>query len=308
VRLATLDLNLLLVLDAVLAERSVARSARRLHVTPSAISNALARLRAALGDPLLVRSGRGVVPTPRAKALAPALGRALRDLEQAIHGADFDPATAERELTLAMADVIQVVKLPAIAAALAAQMPRARLRVLSIDTLVASGGLGGTSVDLVLGAGETGPGVRSQQLYDEPIVLCARARHPALRRRVTKVELAALRHVDVQVAPGFGNQRLAASYAALGISRQVAAVVPTFAAAAALVAGTDLVASLPASLIDVLGPRLALRPVETPLARVSTRISLLWHERTHADPAQRFFRDLVVRATGATRSAAVRRG
>jgi DNA-binding transcriptional LysR family regulator len=82
VRLSALDLNLLLVLDTVLAERSVARAARRLHVTPSAVSNALARLRAALDDPLLVRSGRGVVPTPRAAALSPAIARALRDLDQ----------------------------------------------------------------------------------------------------------------------------------------------------------------------------------------------------------------------------------
>ncbi|HLK93056.1 MAG TPA: LysR family transcriptional regulator [Polyangia bacterium] len=297
--LAALDLNLLLTLDTVLAERSVARAARRLHVTPSAISNALARLRAALDDPLLVRSGRGVVPTPRAKALAPALGRALRDLEQAIHGEAFDPATAERELSLAMADVIQVVKLPAIAAALAAAMPRARLRVLSIDALVAAGGVGGTSVDAVLGAGETGPGVRSLPLYEEQIVLVARAGHPAIRRRVTKAELAALRHVDVQVAAGLGNQRLAASFAALGISRHIALSAPTFTAAAAVVAGTDLVAALPRSLVDVLGPRLALRQVRTPLPRVATRINLLWHERTHADPAQRFFRELVVRAVAA---------
>src|SRR5215467_7457242 len=117
-------------LDTVLAERSVVRAARRLHVTPSAVSNALARLRAALDDPLFIRSGRGVVPTPRAAALAPALARALRDLDQAVHGDGFDPATADRELTLAIADVVQVVKLPRIVAALARKMPRARLRVL----------------------------------------------------------------------------------------------------------------------------------------------------------------------------------
>src|SRR5215472_1257480 len=113
VNLSSIDLNLFLVLHAVLEERSATRAARRLHVTPSAVSNALARLRALLGDPLLVRSGRGVVPTPRAAALAPALARALRDLDQAVHGDAFDPATTDRELTLAMADVIQVVRLPA---------------------------------------------------------------------------------------------------------------------------------------------------------------------------------------------------
>src|SRR5262245_66564535 len=105
-------------LDTVLAERSIVRAARRLHVTPSAVSNWLARLRAALDDPLMVRSGRGVVPTPRAAALAPAIARALRDLDRAIHGDLFDPATAERVFTLAIADVGQVVRLPRIVAAL----------------------------------------------------------------------------------------------------------------------------------------------------------------------------------------------
>jgi DNA-binding transcriptional LysR family regulator len=302
VSLASLDLNLLLVLDTVLAERSVVRAARRLHVTASAVSNALARLRAALDDPLLVRSGRGVVPTPRAAALAPALARALRDVDEAIHGHTFDASTTDRVFTLAMADVIQVVKLPRMVAALAASMPRARLRVLSIDTLFASGGLAGTEVDVVIGAGEKGAGVRAQALFEEEIVLVARAGHRAARARVTKAQLGALRHVEIQVAPGHGNQRLAASYAALGIARDVAAVVPTFTAAAAVVAGTDLVASLPSSLIDVLGARLALRRIATPLPPVRSTISLMWHERTHEDAALRALRELLALAAGATRA------
>jgi DNA-binding transcriptional LysR family regulator len=298
----SLDLNLLLMLDTVLAEGSVVRAARRLHVTPSAVSNGLARLRGALEDPLLIRSGRGVVPTPRAAALAPALSRALRDLDQAIHGAAFDPATTDREFTLATADVGQVVKLPRIVAAFTRAMPRARLRVLSIDTLVASGGLAGTEIDVLIGAGEKGPGIRAQPLYEEQIVLVARAGHRSVRGRVTKAQLAALRHVEVTVAPGRGNRPLAASYAALGVARSIAVVVPTFTAAAAVVASTNLVASLPASLVDVLGPRLALRRVATPLARAGTAINLLWHERTHQDPAQRAFRDLIARAAAPARA------
>jgi DNA-binding transcriptional LysR family regulator len=303
-RLAALDLNLLLMLDTVLAERSVARAARRLHVTPSAVSNALARLRAALGDPLLVRNGRGVVPTPRAAALAPAIGRALRDVDLALHGEGFDPKTTDRELTLAMADVIQVVKLPAIVAALAAAMPRARLRVLSIDALIASGGLAGTEVDALIGAGDKGPGVHAQRLYDEQIVLVARASHSAVRERVSKAQLATLRHVAVQVAPGLDNRRLVASYAALGIARAVAVVVPTFTAAAAIAARSDLVASLPANLVEMLGPRLGLRTLATPLPPLATTINLLWHDRTDRDPALGAFRRVLAQAAGGERAAA----
>jgi DNA-binding transcriptional LysR family regulator len=219
-------------------------------------------------------------------------------LEQAIHGDVFDLATTDREFTLAMADVGQVVKLPLIVAALAAKMPRARLRVLSIDALVASGGLAGTEIDVLIGAGEKGPGIRTQPLYEEQIVLVARAGHPAIRGRVTKTALAALRHVQVQIAPGRGNQQVAATYAALGVVRNIAVVVPTYTAAAAVIAGTDLVASMPSSLLDVLGPRLALRRVVAPLAPIGTAISLLWHERTDRDPAQRAFRELLADVVG----------
>ena len=298
VSLSTLDLNLLLTLDTVLVERSVVRAAKRLHVTPSAISNALARLRVALDDPLLIRSGRGIVPTPRAAALAPSLTRALRDLDQAIHGRGFDLATTDREFTLAIADAGQVVKLPRVVAALGAEMPRARLRVLSIDSLFALGGLAGTEIDVAIGAGEKGPGIHKSALFDEHVVLVARVDHPRVRSRVTKPQLGALRHVEVQVAPGRGSRPLATTYANAGVERDIAIVVPTFTAAAAVVAATDYVASLPASLVDVLGARLGLRQVATPLPPIETTINLLWHERTHHDPALRAFRDLLTRAVG----------
>src|SRR4029453_13915592 len=100
--LEQLELNLLLVLHTVLSERSVVRAARRLHVTPSAISNALARLRSSLGDPLVIRRGRGIVPPPRATALAASLKRALTDLERAVQGDAFDPATTTKQFSLAI--------------------------------------------------------------------------------------------------------------------------------------------------------------------------------------------------------------
>jgi DNA-binding transcriptional LysR family regulator len=308
VSISALDLNLLVLLDVVLAERSVVRAARRLHVTPSAVSNGLARLRAVLEDPLLVRSGRGVVPTPRAAALGPALARALRDLDRAVRGDAFDPALTDRTFTLAIADLGQVVKLPRVVAALAREMPRAHLRVVSIDTLYAAGGLATTEIDVAIGAGEKGAGVHARALYQEQLMLVARHDHPAVGRQISKAQLAALRHVEVQVAPGRGNRPLAASYSALGVERDIAVIVPTFTAAAAVVAGTDLVASLPTSLIDVLGPRLALRRIPTPLAPIGATINLLWHERTDQDPALCAFRGLLERAAGEPQAARPSRG
>lgn len=294
--LSQLDLNLLLVLDTVLSEGSVVRAGRRLHVTPSAISNALARLRSVLGDPLVVRSGRGIVPTPRAAGLAPSLRRALSELERAVQENAFDPATTTTQFTLAIADAGQIARLPRLVRLLAREMPRARLRVVGIDTYVSSGGLAGTEVDVaIVAVEEEAPGVHMAPLYQEESVLVARRGHRA-GGRITKAQLAELQHVDVQVAPGRGYRELARSYERLGIAREVAVVVPSFIAAAAVVAETDLVATLPASLVEVLGEPLGLRVLTAPAPRIALGIKLAWHERTHGDPAMRAFREVVARA------------
>jgi DNA-binding transcriptional LysR family regulator len=298
----TLDLNLLVTLDTVLAERSVARAARRLHVTPSAISNALARLRAELGDPLIARSGRGIVPTPRAAELAPALSRALRDLDRAVHGAAFEPATTTRRFTLAIADAGQVVHLPKLAVPFAAEMPHARLRVIGIDSLLSLGDLAGTEVDVAVGVAHTAPGIHGEPLFDERTVLVSRRAHPAARKRLSRTALASLRHVAIEMVPGIAHRDpAAAAYARAGVARDVAMTVPTFAAAAAVVAATDLVASLPASFVHVLGPRLGLRTLGGPVPPYAVAMHLSWHERTHVDPAMIAFRALVRRALTARR-------
>jgi DNA-binding transcriptional LysR family regulator len=299
VSLSQIDLNLLLVLDTVLSERSVVGAARRLHVTPSAISNALARLRSEFGDPLVVRSGRGIVPTPRAAELAPSLKQALSELERVIQNDVFDPATTTRQFTLALADASQIARLPSLLMLLGKEMPRSRLRVVGIDTYVSSGGIAGTEVDVALIRLEAGgPGIHMTSVYEEESVLAARRGHPKTRKRITTIQLAGLQHVDVQVAPGRGYPELAPSYARLNIERVVAVVVPSFIAAAAVVAKTDFVATLPVSLVETLGERFGLQVITGPAPRITTEIKLVWHERTHDDPAMRVFRELVVRAAG----------
>jgi DNA-binding transcriptional LysR family regulator len=297
VSLSSLDLNLLLVLDTVLSEQSVARAARRLHVTPSAISNALARLRVALRDPLVARKGRGIVPTPRAVELAPALARAMAELERAIAHEPFDAARCARTFTLAMADAAQVAWLPSIAAAMARAMPNARLRIVGIDSLVSLGDLGSTEVDLHIGVRATGPGIHADSLLDEPTVLVARKNHPECARKLSRRRLGSLRHVGMDMAPGRGfRDPVAAVYARARTERTVTLTVPTFAAAAAVAAATDLVATLPASLFAAQGARLGLRTVEGPVPVHTVAMALSWHERTHTDPATSSFRAVVRRA------------
>lgn len=285
--ISSIDLNLLVVLHTVLVEQHVARAAERLHVTPSAVSNSLARLRVELGDPLVTRKGRSIVPTPRARELAPLLARAVRDLEQVLEAAPFDAATCARTFTLAIADVGQAVWVPAIVTALARDIPLARLRVVGIDALVSLGDLSSPEVDLHVGLPGTGSGLHSEPLVDEPNVLVARKGH-AIGRKPSSTALAKLRHVRVEMVPGkrFGDA-FAAAFARAGIARDVTVTAPSYATAAAIVRTSDLVTMLPASLLEP-----ALRTIPLPFTHV-TKLAMSWHDRTHLDPAARAFRALV---------------
>jgi DNA-binding transcriptional LysR family regulator len=309
VSITSIDLNLMLVLHAVLAECSVARAAERLHVTPTAVSNALARLRAALNDPLVTRKGRGIVPTPRARELAPLIERSIRDLELALTAAPFDPSGCTRSFTLAVADVGQIAWVPRLALAMRRELPLAHLRVVGIESLMSLGDLASSEIDVHLGIPGKGPGLHVEPLLDEPTLLVARRGHPAARRRLSRQSLAELRHVAVDMVP---SKRFRDPFSVLfsraGIPRRIVMTVPSFSTAAEVVAASDLVTMLPASLLAAKGSALGLRELVTPLPSHSTEIAMSWHERTHADPAARAFRALVRRVvTGAPGALARRR-
>lgn len=297
VSISSIDLNLMLVLHTVLAERNVARAANRLHVTPSAVSNALARLRDVLGDPLVTRKGRGIVPTPRATELAPAIARAIHELEHVLQAGLFDAATCTRTFTLAVADAGQITWVPRIATEMTRALPKAHLRVVGIDSLVSLGDLTSSEIDLHLGVRAKGAGLHVERLFEERTVLVARRGHPALGKRLSRHALGALLHVRVEMVPGRNfRDHLAVAYARAGVPREVVMTVPTFTAAAAVVAASDLVTTLPASLLAVHGTQFGLRTLLAPVSTPAVLMALCWHERTHADPAAVAFRALVRRA------------
>ena len=294
--ISAIDLNLLVVLHAVLEEQSAAKAAKRLHVTPPAISNALARLRSLLGDPLFVRSGRGLSPTPRALALAPVLSRTLAELEQVVLGGPgFDPQRSTRELTIALADGDQIASLPRIAHAFAAKLPRARLRVVSIDTLIASGGLAGSAIDVALAPGGDDE-LHCMPLYEEEGVFVVRRDHPRVRRRLTPRLFNSERHVDIHLAlgrAGVGNRAVTELFARHGLTRDIAVTVPTFAAAAMVVASTDLIAGMPRRVAETLLGAAPIVIVKSTLPAMRFSMQMTWHARTHADPASSYFRQLI---------------
>lgn len=295
--LTRIDLNLLVTLDAVLSEGSVARAAMKLHVTPSAVSNALARLRVLLGDPLVVRSGHGIVPTPRGLELAPMLKSTLGELERAMSSEAFDPASTTRLFTVAVSDAGQISWLPGFARLMSGEMPRAGVRVVGIDTYLSWGGPPSTEIDAAIASiKDPAPGVHMTPLRTENSVLLVRRGHPRAGKKLTKAQLSKFEHVEVQIAPGRGYRGLAQLYAGMGIERRVVMTVPNFVAALAVVAETDLAATLPANLVDVFMKQFDLSVVNPPAPVLKTAVNLIWHERTNNDPAARAFRLLIIKS------------
>jgi DNA-binding transcriptional LysR family regulator len=299
--ISSLDLNLFAVLHVVLEERSATRAAKRLHVTQSAISNALARLRSALGDPLVVRSGRGLSPTPRAEELAPFIAQAVAQLQLAIdRGAAFVPAASTRRFTIALADNHQTSEAAQIAQAFAQELPRASLRFVSTDYLVATDGLATGDVDAVIvPAMLEMSGARTRPIFEEQACMVVRRDHPAARGKLTPKLFNALPHIDVEVAlgrPGIGHRLSEQHWQRAGLERKVSITVPYFTTAAMIAAHTDCIAGLPSRMAKKLCKLLPLKILATTLPMPTMGLSLAWHERTDTDPGCRYFRDLVVKA------------
>ena len=297
--LSSIDLNLLLVLHAVLDEKSVGGAAERLHVTPSAVSNSLARLRSLLGDPLLVRRGRGVVPTPRALELAPHLEAALALLRHALEDR-FDPALTERRFTLALSNADQACSAPEIAAALSAHMPRATLQMADLDMAAGAEALENGSMDAAIVPAPSFPalpGMHARDLYeDEAVLLLRRDRRAPARGRLTKCQFNALRHVDTWLGhgkPSLGRRVAEEHFAAHGLKRNFVLIVPSYFTAALIAASTDLATAMPRRLAERFTTMLRVRVLTIPGSPLRFRQRLVWHERTHRDPGAMAFRSVL---------------
>lgn len=297
--ISAVDLNLFLVLHTVLEEGSATRAAKKLHVTQSAVSNSLARLRELLGDPLVVRSGRGVAPTPRAVELAPHIARAIDELRAAVGRPEtFDPLTTRREFTIASTDAESIVDLPRVVAALSKCMPRATLRAVTVDYLMSTDGLASGTVDLVLGyAKGMDASWHTHPLYVERPALVVRRDHPAVGSRITRKQFESLLHIDVHVqlgTPGAGNREAKKALTRKQLHREVRLVVPSFTAAALAAVHTDYVAGLPRRLAEVFCTYLPLRLVEMSGFDLRFPAVVAWHPRTDKDPAVGALRQLVI--------------
>jgi DNA-binding transcriptional LysR family regulator len=289
------DFNLLATLDVLLDEGSVTGAARRLGLSPSAMSRALARLRETTGDPLLVRAGRGLVPTPRALELRERVPQLVQDAEAILRPAEEpDLATLVRTFTLRTSEGFVENFGPELLARVAAEAPQVRLRFVPKPDKEAAPLRAGT-VDLETGVIEptTGPELRAQALFRDRLVGVVRAGHPLARAKATRARYLGGRHISVS-REGLAQWPIDDSLEALGLERDVVTVVGGFATAVGLARSSDLIATVPdrhtANLRD--GMHSFPLPVPTP----DFTVSLLWHPRLEADAAHRWLRGLV-RAT-----------
>lgn len=286
------DLNLLFTLDVLLAEGSVARAARRLRLSPSAMSRALARLRETTGDPLLVRAGRGLVPTPRAIELRERVSQLVQDGEAVLRPAEaLNLRQLVRTFTLRTSEGFVENFGPDLIARVGEEAPGVRLCFLQKpdkDSTPLRDGI----VDLETGVldSTTAPELRVQALFRDRFVGVVRLGHPLSQGEVSPSRYAAGRHIYVS-RRGADKGPIDAALGALGLERQVVTIVGGFSTALALARSSDLIASVPERHTGNL--RAGMHSFAIPVSTPEITVSLLWHPRLDADPAHRWLRGQV---------------
>jgi DNA-binding transcriptional LysR family regulator len=299
INLSRIDLNLLVVLEAIVVEGGVSRAALRLNLTQPAVSHALARLRELFGDPLFVRQGRVLVPTALTRRLIEPLRQSLAALCALIERSEgFDPALSEMSFTVALRDPMEVPLLPRLMRRLAREAPNIDLRTVQVRRRSIEAGLGDGTLDMVLDVPlPLSEQIHRQRLSSDRLVVVARRGHARVKPDFTLATYLEQQHVMVTArrrGPGPEDIELGQH----GLRRHVRLRCRNYAAAFRVVAETDLVLTMPERYAGLLAGGSAVRVLAMPLKVPALDLYLYWHDRAHEDPANRWLRDRVVEALG----------
>jgi len=296
----TPDLNLLLVFEAMFRHGSVTRAAAQIGLTQSAMSSALGRLRKQFGDPLFVNTRSGMLPTPRALELAPPLTEALAMVRGAMGSREtFDPRSSTRNLRVYMTDVGEMVLLPALMKHLHTRAPAMRLETAQLQAAELAVRLETGDIDLAIGYLPQLPDkIRRARLFEEHYVCMTRPDHPlGASAPLTLKEFLGARHVLI-ASMGSGHQMLERTLADRGVHDNVALRVPHFVVVPLIVAGTDLVVSLPSRVAGASARLVKVKVHPLPIPIPSFDVSLYWHERVENDPASQWLRGTLIELFG----------
>lgn len=293
-----LDLNLLLALDVLLEERNVTRAAARLGLTQSAMSHKLKRLRELLDDPVLVPGGSGLVETERARRLGVSLRRGLEEIRAALHTAEsFDPATSRRTFTVVSSDFSEIAILPRVYEHISKHAPH-------VSTMMREpfpglmDALDRGEVDLIMGPSMPERSGLVQRRVSSDVWMCAvRLNHPRVKRKLDLATYLDLHHLVINPTGSTQASPIDVALERAGKQRHVGLRIPHFLGAPFIVARSELVVTAPRSLLVHAADVLPLRIVEPPIELPQVRTMMTWHERTNADPAHAWLRELSARCT-----------
>ena len=288
------DLNLLFTLEALLVEGSVARAAKRLDLSPSAMSRSLARLRETTGDPLLVRAGRGMVPTPRAIELRETIAQLVAEVKGALTPAEglIDLSGLERTFTIRTSQGFVENFGPELIARVGAEAPRVRLRFVDkSDKDAESLRSGATDLETGVVSESTGPELRAQKLFRDRFVGVIRADHPLSKGKVTLKRYLAGKHILVS-RRGTDRGPVESALSEMGVEREIVTVVSGFSTAIALVRASELIATVPERQTGNLRSRMKTFSLPFPAPEIT--VSMLWHPRMDSDAAHKWLRNVVL--------------
>jgi DNA-binding transcriptional LysR family regulator len=299
-----IDLNLLVTLEALLAEQNVTRAAARLHLSQPAVSAQLSRLRDLFGDALLVPAQRGMTPTAKALELLGPLRQALDQLRDTFQAQkEFSPRSAAMTVRVACTDYVQAVVVMPLTLALRQRAPGVRVAVRNWDPARIGQQLGSGEVDLAITTPDPRqPQLRARHLFDETYVLIGREGHPQLKHGLSIDKFVQLEHVIVSPSGGSFTTPVDGALAALGYKRNVVMSAASFLFVPEIVAMSDLVALVPRRLSSPRSHRLAV--IDVPWLAEQFNVSLIWHERSHAHAGHLWIRELIVELMSANASGA----
>jgi DNA-binding transcriptional LysR family regulator len=294
VNLSRIDLNLFVVLEAIVVEGGVSRAAEKLNLTQPAVSHALARLREMLGDPLFTRHGRKLVPTGFTKRLIEPLSQSLRSFDLLLDkGRGFAPSRSQQTFVVAMRDPAEVVILPTIMHSIARDAPGIDLQVIQVRRRSLEAALADGTVDVALDVPlPLSDSVRRQRLAADGFVVVARRGHPEMRPGFSLATYMKQQHVMVtgrRKGPGPEDLELGQH----GLRRRVRLRCRNYLAAFRVVGATDLILTMPERYASLLGSGLQIRSLRMPLSVPPLELCLYWHDRVHDDPANRWLRGLL---------------
>lgn len=287
------DLNLLVVFDAMARQRSVSRAAEQIGLSQPATSAALARLRTVFGDPLFVRTGAQMEPTPRALELASAVRRVVQTIESEIlQEQGFDPAKSERNFTILTPDIGEVAFLPGVLRRLRLQAPEVKLQALARPRDAAAAALESGEADLAVGffPDLQKAGYFQQALFRTSYTCIACARNRAAPSRMTLKQYQAARHIVVR--PDGREHTLDRFLQGKGWQRHVTLELSHFMSLVALLPGSDLIATVPDDIATVVGRHVPLKTITLPFQVPHVQVQQFWHRRMQNDAANRWLRGL----------------